>query len=184
MNFKISNIQNYLSPSNLNINAILNIYGTSVTALESVLKNTLFIYQNSTEGFQKELAEQIKNVLEKHFQGVGGQLYSGRLYSSALGEKPDVAIGLKDHPKKIFIEIEFRPNEHKDILKFLIGHKRQNLELGILIVAINRDTINKGYYTMPEYEKCVQIIKELQDDCPIWIIGFDGQMTSNEGIET
>ncbi|MGA2070084.1 MAG: hypothetical protein ABSG97_01940 [Sedimentisphaerales bacterium] len=186
MNFKISYIQNYISPSNLDTNAILKIYGTSVDSLESALKNTLFIYQNITKGFQKELAKQIEDVLKKHFQGVGGQLCFGRLYSPVLGEKPDVAIGLKGRSKKIFIEIEFRPNEHKDIVKFLIGHKKQTLELAILIVPVDRKTITKyypkryktKYHTMTEFGKCVKIIEELQSDCPIWVMGFDGKWVS------
>lgn len=76
-----------------------------------------------------------------------------------MPEKADVAIGRAGHPKRIFVEIEFRPDEHKDIVKFLIGYKRQTLEIGILIVAINRDVINKSYYTMPEYEKGIQTIE-------------------------
>jgi len=92
-----------------------------------------------------------------------------------MREEPDVAAGRMDRPKKIFIEIEFRPNEHKDIVKFLIGYKKQTLELGILIVAINKKVINTDYYTMPEYKKCIQIIEQLQSDCPILVIGFDGQ---------
>jgi hypothetical protein len=185
VNFKISNIQNYISPRDLNVDAILSIYGTSVFSLENVLKNAVFVYHNSTEGFQKELAEQLKDVIEKHFYELGGQLYQGSLYSPVMGERPDVAIGLKEHPKKIFIEIEFRPNEHKDIVKFLIGYKKQTLELAILIVPVDRKTINKysprGYHTMTEFRKCTTIIEELQSDCPMLVMGIEGKWVPREG---
>ena len=33
---------------------------------------------------------------------------------------------------------------------------------------------------MPIYEKCVQIVKELQSDCPILVMGFEGRWVSAE----
>jgi len=138
------------------------------------MMDTVFVHHNPTKGFQIELHEQLRSALENHFRDVGGQLYGGR-YSPTMPEESDVDVGRAGHPKRMFIEIEFRPNEHKDIVKFLIGYKKQTLELGVLIVAINRDVINKGYYTMPEYKKCIQTIGELQSDCPILVLGIDGR---------
>ena len=174
MNFKISNVEHYASPPGLNIDEILNTYGTLLDDMKKVMMDAIIVQQNPAKGFQIELHEQLRSVLEYHLRDVGGQLYGGR-YSPTMPEKSDVDVGRSGHPKRIFIEIEFRPNEHKDIVKFLIGYKKQTLELGVLIVAINRDVINKGYYTMPEYEKCIQTIGELQSDCPILVLGIDGR---------
>lgn len=172
MNFKISNVMHYISPRELNVDEILKTHCTSLADIKKTMMDAIFVYRNPTKGFQIELHEQLGSVFAKHFRDVGGQSYGGR-YSPTMPEKSDV--DRTGHPKKIFIEIEFRPNEHKDIVKFLIGYKKQTLELGILLVAINRDSINKDYYTMPEYEKCVQTIEELQSDCPILVMGIDGR---------
>jgi hypothetical protein len=179
MNFKISNVEHYTSSRELNVDEILKTYGTSLANIKKTMTDAVFVYRNLTEGFQKELAKQLKTAIEKHFQEVREQLYYGGRYSPTMRETPDVAVGLKEHSKKIFIEIEFHPSEYKDIVKFLIGYKMQTLELAILIVPIDRKTITKyspgRYGTMTEFRKCVQIVKELQPDCPIWIMGFEGK---------
>ena len=173
MNFKISNVKHYVSPPGLNVDRILNTYGTSLVDMKNAMKNKVFVHKRIDKGFQMDLAKQLEDLLKIHFR-TGEYYYMGG-YSPRMREKPDVAIGREGRPKKIFIEIEFRPNEHKDIVKFLIGHKKQTLELGILIVAMNREVINKNYSTMPEYEKCVQTIEELQADCPILVMGIEGK---------
>ena len=172
MNFKISNVERYASPPRLNVDEILNTYGTSLADMKKVMMDAVFVRRGSFP-ITKDLSKQLEDLLERLFTNGGAMLYRCG-YSPTMDETPDVAVGRKGRPKKIFIEIEFRPNEHKDILKFLIGYKQQTLELGILIVAINREAINKSYTTMPEYEKCVQIIKELQSDCPILVMGING----------
>lgn len=173
MNFKITNVEHYVSPLGLNVDEILNAYGTSLSDVKTALKNSVFIHQNRSKGFQMDLAEQLEDTFRILFRIAGSELHIGG-YSPTMREKPDVAIGRKGRPKKMFIEIEFRPNEHKDIVKFLIGHKKQTLELGILIVAIDRKVIKKDYTTMPQYKKCIQTIEELQSDCPILVMGIDG----------
>ncbi|MGD1042841.1 MAG: hypothetical protein ABR913_07210 [Sedimentisphaerales bacterium] len=182
MNFKISNIENYTSPAELNVDAILRTYGTSLGDIKKAMIDAVFVHRNPIEGFQIELHEQLRVAFERHFQYVKELLYGGR-YSPRMSEMPDVDVGRTGTNQRIFIEIEFHPSEYKDIVKFLIGHKKQTLELGILIIAMNGETkkkINKRYPTMPIYEKCVQIVKELQSDCPILVMGFEGRWVSAE----
>jgi hypothetical protein len=115
VNFKISNVEYYPSPTGLNIDEILKTYGTSLADIKKTMTDRIFVHHNITKGFQIELHEQLQSVFEKHFRDVGGQLYGGR-YSPTMSEKSDFDVGRTDHPKRIFIEIEFRPNEHKDIV--------------------------------------------------------------------
>ena len=71
-----------------------------------------------------------------------------------MSEMPDVDVGRTGTNQRIFIEIEFHPSEYKDIVKFLIGHNKQTLELGILIIAMNGETkkkINKNLSDEPIY---------------------------------
>ena len=175
MTFKISNVEHYVSPSGLNVDEILNAYGSSLTDMKKTMMDAELVHRNRTKGFQIELAEQLKSVLERHFRGLGGQLYSGSGYSPAMRETADVAVSRRGYSKKIFIEIEFRPNEHKDIVKFLIAYRNGSLDLGILIVAKDWEKINPTYHTMPIYDKCKLIITELRDECPMLLMGLDGQ---------
>ena len=179
MKFQITNIECYISPNGLDVDRILEGYGMSLSALRKTLLGQVFTHTDITKGFQVDLAPQLMEVLSRAFCANGAHEW-GMGYSPTMREKPDVAVGRKGHPKKIFVEIEFRPNEHKDIVKFLIGHKKQTLELGILLVATNRKSINKDYYTMPEYKKCMQTIEELQSDCPILVMGIDGRWIPEE----
>ncbi len=174
MDFKISNFEHYISLPGLNVDEILKTYGTSLADMKNAMKNEVFVHHRINQGFQMDLAKQLEALLKIHFRTGGAHLYMNG-YSPTMRETPDVEVGREGCKKRIFIEIEFRPNEHKDIVKFLIGHKKQSLKLGILIVAINRKAINKGYYTMPEYKKCIQTIRELQSDCPILVLGIDGR---------
>lgn len=173
MNFKISNIECYASPFGLKVDEILHTYGTSLADMKNAMKNEVFVHRRIDKGFQMDLAEQLETLLKGLFRTGGFYSYPAG-YSPKMREVPDVEVGQKGCQKRIFIEIEFRPNEHKDIVKFLIGHKKQILELGILIVAVNREVINKDYTTMPEYKKCVQTLEELQADCPILVMGIEG----------
>ena len=173
MSFKISNVEHYTSPRDLNVDEILKTYSTSLADMKNAMKNEVFVHHRIDKGFQMDLAEQLETLLKVLFRTRGSYLYMDG-YSPTMRETPDVEVGQKGCKKRIFIEIEFRPNEHEDIVKFLIGHRKQILELGILIVAISREAINKNYTTMPEYQKCVQTIEELQSDCPILVMGIEG----------
>ena len=95
-------------------------------------------------------------------------------YAPMIVLKSDVGVQSKTNGKRVYIEIEFRPNEFKDIVKFQIGYKHQ-LELGILVVTKNRENINRRYTTMPDYKKCKNIIVALEPECPILLIGLDGE---------
>ncbi len=173
MHFQICRVERYMSPQSLNADAILKGYRVSVRDMDHALKSAEFIH-NGSGGFQKELAKQLPGVLENLFCSKGAHP-SERRYSPAMREEADVAVGQNGSKKRIFIEIEFRPNEHKDLVKFLTAHRHQQLELGILIVAIDRKEINKDYHTMPQYKKCLRTIEELRDECPILLIGIGGE---------
>ena len=173
MNFKISNVEHYISPHELKVDEILNTYGTSLDDMKKAIMDAIFTRRNNIP-VTKDLAEQLEDLLKIHFLTGGSYLYMDG-YSPTMRETPDVEVGQEGCKERVFIEIEFRPNVHKDIVKFLIGYKKRTLELGILIVAMNREVINKNYSTMPEYKKCVQTIEELQADCPILVMGIEGK---------
>jgi hypothetical protein len=95
-------------------------------------------------------------------------------YSPTLNEEADLALGSSYDGLRLFIEIEFRPNVEKDLVKFQIGANTGTLGAAILILALERSNINRGYTTMPEYSKFVKVIEELQPSYPLLMLGFKG----------
>jgi len=175
MHFKVCHVNLYMSPQDLNADDILSRYGVSVRDLDDVVKSAEFVHSKKSRGFQVELARQLEELFKKLPWSRGVYVTNKARYTPAMRETPDVAIGWQNCERKIFIEIEFRPNEHKDLVKFLIAHRHQQLDLGILVVAIDRKEINENYYTMPQYDKCLRTIEELRDECPILLMGIGGK---------
>lgn len=176
MSFSITDLEYYVSPDQFDLDGFLSEYGICFAEIEQLLKGQVFTHKNASKGFQVDLAKQLEDLLRHFFRTKGErQVHLGSFrYSARLGEKPDVAIEHAESGRVIFVEVEFRPNEFKDIVKFQIGHRKGNLGLGILVVAKHKRKINANYHTMPEYSKCRRIIEELQPDCPILLIGIDG----------
>lgn len=174
MNFKITDIEHYASSDLTKIDNMLGGYGASLQEIENTLKSHTFVHHHINDGFQMDLAEQLTNLLKNFFRSnLKNSIYSNKRYSEDVDFRPDIAVGNEENKKAIFIEIEFRPNECKDIIKFQIGHKYGTLALGVLITAKKRTNINPTYTTMPEFSKCKGIISALRPECPILLIGLD-----------
>lgn len=95
-------------------------------------------------------------------------------YSPKLNEEADLALGPKYTGPRLFIEIEFRPNVEKDLVKFQIGANTGALGVAILVLTLDRNNINRSYVTMPEYSKFVRLIEELRPSYPLLMLGFKG----------
>jgi hypothetical protein len=75
---------------------------------------------------------------------------------------------------RIGLEIQFRPDFLKDITRFQLGFHSGKVHAIIYIVAIERETINPRYTTMPKYDKVVEhlcLLNWLQ--VPILVIGIN-----------
>lgn len=178
MIFKINDVKYYSYPDEWTVSRILNSFKTSIKEIKELLYNYTFRRENENQGFQIEVAKQLENLLKQFFNDKGFNSYTtvpNVRYSSNIELRADVVIKNRDSRKGIYIEIEFRPNEFKDIVKFEIGYNKDRTTLGILIVAQNRNHINPSYTTMPHFDKCKKIIQELKPRCPILVIGIDGK---------
>lgn len=86
----------------------------------------------------------------------------------------------ENRDKRIYVEIEFRDKgQYLDIAKFLIGYKR-DLDLGVLIVAKNKKNLKFANRTVIEFHSCKNILAVLALECPILLIGFDGEWKSEK----
>ena len=130
----------------MNVDNILEHYLTTCEEIKNALKECTFRHNNTEKGFQIELHEQLQDFFCQFFSTKGLSAYSMG-YASMIDLESDIGVQSKTSGKRVYIEIEFRPNEFKDIVKFQIGYKNK-LELGMLIVAKNRKNINRKYKHM------------------------------------
>lgn len=179
MDFKSTNVRFYKHPPNNTIvDDVLAAYRVNLNEMKEALENYDFTRRKTYQGFQIELGKQLRDLLRNLFKENGWYVYTQARkvkYSPRIDLRADLVVKAPTNGKGIYIEIEFRPNEYNDIVKFELGHNNRLTELGILAVAQNRDHINPGYTTMPEFDKCRNIIIELQPQCPILLIGIDGE---------
>jgi len=179
MDFRITSVKFYEHPPNTTIvDHTLVAYGTSLNEIEQALRSYHFAWRKTHQGFQVELGEQLRDLFANLFDQKGWRVYSqgrGVRYSPRVDLRADLCASNPATKKGIYIEMEFRPNECKDLVKFEIGHKNRLADLGILVVAQDRDHINPNYTSMPEFAKSRKIVAELRPQCPILLIGIDGE---------
>ncbi len=75
------------------------------------------------------------------------------------------------------MEIEFRPNCEKDIIKFMIVERAERLAAGVLIVVNDRKTLNARYTTMPQFSYVKSVLDELAPSFPLLLIGLNGDFS-------
>ena len=182
MGFLITNVETFKHPADQNaVDDLLSQYKTTVSEISDALRARPFEGESVNQGFQKRLASQLETFFAAFFEPKGFSVQStgyGIRYSHRIDLRADSVVRDQTRDKALFIEIEFRPTNHQnDILKFEIGHKNNLTELAILLVALDRDSINHGYTTMPEFKDCKKLIVEFEPRCPILLLGIDGQDT-------
>lgn len=80
----------------------------------------------------------------------------------------------ENQDSRIGLEIQFRPDFLKDITRFQMGLHSGRVNEIIYIVAIERETINPSYTTMPEFDKVIEHLCHLNClQVPILVIGVN-----------
>ena len=127
------------------------------------------------QGYQKILSSRLENHLRQELIDDNDFVFTTPYYSPNLNERGDLAILKRETDTRVFVEIEFRPNVEKDLIKFQIGHNNGRLVAAVLILAIDRLLINPTYHTMPEFSKAVRIVEELTPEYPLLVVGVAGE---------
>jgi hypothetical protein len=130
-------------------------------------------------GYQQNLAQELQQHLKSALSTYGLRSNYDRRYCPNLNENADVVLRKDGVERCIFIEIEFRPNVEKDLVKFQIGYNSGRLGVGVLVLAIDRAAINPGYKTMPEYSKFLKVIEELRPSYPLFVCGINGEQPTS-----
>jgi hypothetical protein len=123
-------------------------------------------------GLQQFLAATIERHLETTLTTSYNLSHAPDRYSPDLNETADLTLTNGSSARHIFFEVEFRPNVEKDLIKFQIGFSRGTLAAAVLILAMDRNNINRSYRTMPEYSKFERIIEDLQPNYPLLLLGI------------
>jgi len=175
MAFKVTEVSHHCWPSEAFVEQALGTFGLSIRQVREGLSN--FVHPRAADpsrGFQQDLAGTLKQHLREYLGQVANLKVVGSRYSPKLNEEADLAFGSSYNGPRLFIEIEFRPNVEKDLVKFQIGANTGTLVVAILVLALERNNINPGYKTMPEYPKFVRVIEELHPSYPLLMLGFKG----------
>lgn len=175
MSFKVTEIDHKCWPSETLVNQALGTFSLSIEQVRGSLRD--FVHSRAVEphrGFQQDLAETLKEHLREYLCRMANLRVADSKYSPKLNEAADLALGSNYNGPRIFIEIEFRPNVEKDLVKFQIGANTGALRAAILVLALERNNINRRYTTMPEYSKFIRVIEELRPNYPILMLGFRG----------
>ncbi len=177
MAFQITELQSEHFPDEYAVENGLSQFGLPFEQINGAIeKFTCPMPQTPGQGYQQVLAAELERYLKSALTD-GNELRLGSVnYNPRLNERADLALMRSGIKRKIFIEIEFRPNVEKDLIKFEIGHKSELLAVAVLIMAINRKDINPSYITMPEFAKFQRIIKELRPEYPLLLIGISGRL--------
>ena len=125
-------------------------------------------------GFQRDLGPTIEQCLSAALT-TNGLRAANRRYSPTLNEQADLSFAREFSDPRVFVELEFRPNVEKDLVKFQIGSNAGTLAAAVLIVTSDRNSVNPSYTTMPEFAKFVRIIDALQPAYPLLLLGFRGE---------
>jgi hypothetical protein len=134
----------------------------------------------SGQGYQISLAADLEDHLERTLRRDGlkpSRSRSELTYSTSLNQRADFALVHEVSKRRILFEIEFRPNYEKDLVKFQIGYNSGILAAAVMVMAIDRKTINPRpplYPSMPEYRSAITVLKELRPQYPLVVIGVLG----------
>jgi len=126
-------------------------------------------------GYQRTVAKELELHLKRFLIHRTALAEVSTKVSPRLGLKCDIALAQSEQTPRLIVEIEFRPNYEKDIIKFMIAARTERLAAGILVVVNNRRTLAPRYTTMPQFSDVERVINELAPSFPLLLIGFDGE---------
>ena len=176
MAFSITGLRSFAWPDESQVSASLQPYDLALdelgAAIRSFTDDTDPGVNRYTEALAANLAKHLRAALKQ--PGLNPQIRRrDARYSGDLEHNADVVVWRANEQRGVFIEIEFRPNFEKDLVKFRIGHHSTRLDLGVLLVATDRRAIRGSYTTMPEFGKVCEVVRLFRPDHPLLVLGIE-----------
>jgi hypothetical protein len=173
--YLITHVEHRCWPAPDAVEEALGRFDVSINRLKEVLRSCSHgAPARDGVGFQLDLGP----TIERHFASslADNGLHSANTrYSPNLNENADLAFGRDYAGTRVYVEIEFRPNVEKDLVKFQIGANAGSLAAAVLILTTDRTSVNAAYTTMPEFAKFERVIDELRPAYPLLLLGFRGE---------
>jgi hypothetical protein len=135
----------------------------------------------SGKGYESDLAEDIKGYLAKALQRDGLRPTSNRShlnYSRSLPDHADFGLVHERSNRVVFVEIGFRHNYERDLLKFQIGSSEGILAAAILVLSIDPKSIDAAVANVPSYEAVTKVVEVMRPSFPLVLIGLRGSHAS------
>ena len=176
MTFRITRVDRTAFPDATSLSESFAAFGIPAATLEASFES--FVCSAPLEagrGYQQSIARELEHHLSEELGAPEHRVVRRARYSPHLNEQSDLAIRRDGTDSFVFIEIEFRPNVEKDLIKFQIGKNSGRLAGAVLVLMTDRNSVNPRYTSMPEYRKFVRVIGELRPQYPLLLVGLSGQ---------
>jgi hypothetical protein len=140
-----------------------------ITQLEQRLLEVQFTTPN--QRIQFELSSQIVQKLLNTYENFSINIIEIRCDDRFNYKYDGVFINEQSH---IGLEIQFRPDFLKDITRFQLGYTSGRFQAIVYIVAIDRNTINDRYTTMPQFDDISEVLTQLEwFQIPVLLVGIN-----------
>lgn len=178
MPYCISEVRHREFPAPNAVASALSTLGISLDELLTAFRGYICPLAPATgRGYDADLAEDLKGYLAKALQHDGLRPTSNRLhlsYSRSLNDHADFGIIHERSNRTVFVEMGFRHNYERDLLKFQIGASEGTLAAAVLVLSIDPKSIDATFATMPSYESVIKVVEVLKPSYPLVVIGLRG----------
>ncbi len=133
-------------------------------------------FANPAGAVQARLSTEIINALHR-YPNINILTANNEIKCSPnVGYKHDGVVTTENN--RIGLEVQFRPDFLKDICRFQLGYYSNRIQAGVYIVGKDRNTINRGYTSMPGYRLITRQLPHFYDwlPIPIAVIGINGDL--------
>jgi hypothetical protein len=182
MAYCISEVRHREFPSASAFGAALAPIGLSLEELVDAFRGYICpLSQTTGKGYESDLAEDLKGYLAKALQREGLRPTSNRSnlsYSRSLTDHADFGLVHERTNRVLFVEMGFRPNYERDLLKFQIGASEGTLAAAVLVLSIDPKSIDATVATLPTYDAVTRVVEALNPSYPLLLVGLRGSHAS------
>ena len=182
MAYCISEVRHREFPDAKAVSAALSPLGITLEEIIAAFRGYICpLSPTSGKGYESDLAEDIKGYLGKALQRDGLRPTNNRSllnYSRSLPDHADFGLVHERSNRVVFIEIAFRHNYERDLLKFQIGSSEGIMAAAILVLSIDPKSIDASVATLPSYEAVSKVVDVMRPTFPLVMIGLRGSHAS------
>src|SRR5689334_10416971 len=178
MAYCISEVRHREFPAPNSVGAALSALGFSLDELINAFRGYIcHLAPTSGKGYASDLAEDLKGYLANSLQRDGLRATSNRIhlnYSRSLNEHADFGLVHERSNRIVFVEMGFRPNYERELVKFQIGASEGTLAAAVLVLSIDPRSIDAAVATLPTYDEVTKVVEALRPSYPLVLIGLRG----------